>query len=50
MMKRLFDFVCSLIGLIIFSPVLLVLSIMVVTGSSGGGFSRPPCRTPWKRV
>lgn len=39
-MKRLFDFVCSLIGLIIFSPVLLVLSIMVVTGSSGGVFFR----------
>ena len=39
-MKRLFDFVCSLIGLIILSPVLLILSIMVVADSPGGIFFR----------
>lgn len=41
-MKRIFDFVCSLIGLIVLSPIFLVLSIMVVTDSSGGIFFRGP--------
>lgn len=39
-MKRIFDFICSLLGLIILSPVFLVLSIMVVTDSRGGVFFR----------
>lgn len=39
-MKRIFDFACSLIGLIVLSPVFLVLSIMVVTDSPGGVFFR----------
>ena len=41
-MKRVFDFVCSLLGVIILSPVFLVLSIMVVTDSRGGVFFRGP--------
>lgn len=41
-MKRLFDFVCSLLGLVILSPVFLILSIMVVTDSPGGVFFRGP--------
>lgn len=40
MMKRIFDFVFSLLGLIVLSPVFLVLSIMVVTDSPGGVFFR----------
>lgn len=39
-MKRAFDFVCSLIGLILLSPVFLVLSIMIVMDSKGGVFFR----------
>ena len=39
-MKRLFDFICSLIGLIVLSPVFLLLSIMVITDSPGGVFFR----------
>lgn len=41
-MKRAFDFVCSLLGLIILSPVFLVLSIMIVLDSKGGVFFRGP--------
>ena len=41
-MKRSFDFVCSLLGLIILSPVFLVLSIMIVLDSRGGVFFRGP--------
>lgn len=39
-MKRIFDFMASLIGLIILSPVFLVLSILIVLDSSGGVFFR----------
>lgn len=41
-MKRVFDFACSLLGLIILSPVFLILSIMVATDSPGGIFFRGP--------
>lgn len=41
-MKRVFDFVCSLMGLILLSPVFLVLSIMIVMDSNGGVFFRGP--------
>jgi lipopolysaccharide/colanic/teichoic acid biosynthesis glycosyltransferase len=39
-MKRVFDFVVSLVGLIILSPVFLILSIMIVADSKGGVFFR----------
>lgn len=39
-MKRLFDVVCSLIGLIILSPLFLILSIVIATTSPGGVFFR----------
>lgn len=39
-MKRLFDVVCSLIGLIILSPLFLVLSIVITLTSPGGVFFR----------
>lgn len=39
-MKRIFDFTTSLIGLIILSPIFLVLSILIVLDSSGGVFFR----------
>lgn len=39
-MKRLFDVVCSLIGLIILSPLFLVLSIVIAITSPGGVFFR----------
>lgn len=39
-MKRLFDVICSLLGLIILSPVILVISILVVCDSPGGVFFR----------
>lgn len=39
-MKRVFDFSVSLIGLIILSPVFLVLSIIIVLDSPGGVFFR----------
>lgn len=41
-MKRVFDFVCSLLGVIILSPVFIVLSIMIVVDSKGGVFFRGP--------
>lgn len=41
-MKRAFDFICSLIGVILLSPVFLVLSIMIVMDSKGGVFFRGP--------
>lgn len=34
-LKRLFDFLCSLIGLIILSPVLIIVSILIKLDSSG---------------
>lgn len=37
-MKRAFDFVLSLLGLIIFFPVLLVISILIILDSKGGVF------------
>lgn len=40
MLKRLFDICCSLIGLILLFPLLLVLAMMVATGSPGGIFYR----------
>lgn len=39
-MKRVFDFVVSLLGLIILSPIFLILSIMIVVDSRGGVFFR----------
>ena len=39
-MKRAFDFFASLIGLIILSPVFLIISIVIVTDSKGGVFFR----------
>lgn len=39
-MKRLFDFLLSLFGLLILSPLLLVLSFLIVCGSDGGVFFR----------
>lgn len=41
-MKRLFDIVASGFGLILLSPVFLILSIMIVTDSPGGVFFRGP--------
>lgn len=39
-MKRLFDFVCSLFGLILLSPVFLILAILICLDSEGGVFFR----------
>lgn len=39
-MKRIFDFIVSLFGLIILSPVFLILSIIIVLDSKGGVFFR----------
>ncbi len=39
-MKRVFDFTVSLIGLIILSPVFLILALMIVIDSRGGVFFR----------
>ena len=39
-MKRAFDLFCSLVGLILFSPVFLVLSLVIVLDSKGGVFFR----------
>lgn len=39
-MKRAFDFVVSVIGLIVLSPVMLVLSVLIVLDSPGGVFFR----------
>ncbi len=41
-MKRLFDIVASGFGLILLSPVFLILSIMIVADSPGGVFFRGP--------
>lgn len=40
MLKRLFDIVCSFTGLIVLSPLLLVLGLWVAFGSKGGMFYR----------
>lgn len=40
MIKRLFDIVCSLIGLIILSPLFLILAIIIAATSPGGVFFR----------
>ncbi|MBE6927916.1 MAG: sugar transferase [Ruminococcaceae bacterium] len=39
-MKRLLDIIFSLIGLILFSPIFLILSLMIVIDSRGGVFFR----------
>lgn len=39
-MKRVFDLIVSLVGLLLLSPVFLVLSIMIITDSKGGVFFR----------
>ena len=39
-MKRLFDIVASLVGLIVLSPVFLIVSLMIVLDSKGGVFFR----------
>lgn len=36
--KRVFDIVCSLIGLIVLSPVFIILSILIKTTSEGPAF------------
>ena len=41
-MKRLFDIVASGIGLILLSPIFLILSVMIVIDSPGGVFFRGP--------
>lgn len=41
-MKRLFDIVASGFGLILLSPVILILSVMIVIDSPGGVFFRGP--------
>lgn len=41
-MKRLFDIVASGFGLILLSPVFLILSIMIVADSPGGVFFQRP--------
>jgi lipopolysaccharide/colanic/teichoic acid biosynthesis glycosyltransferase len=41
-MKRVFDFICSLLGLIVLSPLFVVLSILIVLDSPGGVFFRGP--------
>jgi lipopolysaccharide/colanic/teichoic acid biosynthesis glycosyltransferase len=40
MVKRLFDIVCSFIGLLILSPVFLLLALLIVFDSKGGVFYR----------
>lgn len=39
-MKRLFDIVCSFFGLLVLSPLLLIVALLVVTTSRGGVFYR----------
>lgn len=39
-MKRIFDFVASLFGLILLSPILLIISLLIVVDSKGGVFFR----------
>lgn len=39
-MKRLFDIVCSFIGLVCLSPILLIISLVIVFDSKGGVFFR----------
>lgn len=41
-MKRLFDIIASLFGLIVISPVMLILSLIIVLDSPGGVFFRGP--------
>ncbi|MCR5636941.1 MAG: sugar transferase [Clostridiales bacterium] len=41
-MKRLFDIIASFIGLLILSPLLIILSIIIVIDSPGGVFFRGP--------
>ena len=38
--KRAFDIVCSLLGLVVLSPLLLVVSLLVAATSPGGVFFR----------
>ncbi|MCK4361273.1 MAG: sugar transferase, partial [Bacteroidales bacterium] len=38
MLKRLFDFFFSLIGLIILSPLIFIISILIIIDSKGGIF------------
>ena len=40
MIKRLFDFLCSLMGVIILSPILLIISLAIKLGSPGPVFYR----------
>lgn len=40
MIKRIFDIICSFIGLVLLSPVFLVLSLLIVLDSRGGVFYR----------
>ncbi len=39
-MKRLFDIVCSFMGLVILSPLFIILSLLIVVTSKGGVFFR----------
>lgn len=42
MAKRVFDVVCSMLGLILLSPLFIILSILIVIDSPGGVFFRGP--------
>ena len=50
MMKRVFDVVASFLGLIVISPVLLVLSVWVLLDSEGGVFFRQERVTAQGRI
>lgn len=39
-MKRLFDIVASFVGLVVLSPIMLILSLLIVIDSKGGVFFR----------
>jgi len=39
-MKRVFDLICCLIGVVVLSPVFLIVSVLIVTDSPGGVFFR----------
>jgi lipopolysaccharide/colanic/teichoic acid biosynthesis glycosyltransferase len=39
-MKRIFDIIASALGLLLLSPLLLILALLVVSGSQGGAFYR----------
>ncbi len=40
MVKRLFDIICSFVGLLVLSPLFIIVSLLIVTTSKGGVFYR----------